>query len=781
MRFQEAPILDQFDPESDGYDYQSAIDSGDKPDEQTKHWSSLDPRTGMVLKGRNHPTWDMMVDEETKLGNSVIKADDGRYYSVKLPRYMSEAKPILEETGFEDTTLNVAERAKRDYDFAMENNLTLGFFGSLKREWTGKQALKKVPFAGGVIGGVENLATIAAANRLKSNYDYSKPIVSQQENIFIGQMQGLPAGLPQSMTYATKEGDKKLIADYFKYISTDQTVMGKIASGVSALPTWITEFAMTGGLASLGDEAAVKAGEKILGSYAQTTAGKLALKAAGWSGGAVARSAGLGHQVFDKMSKRQLDVILGLQEDENWAMSALIAWGDTVIESASESAGEGLTKAGGFALGKLPFGSKLTSALEKTWITVTGGTKGEFARKLLSKGGYSNILGEIGEERLGTILRAITEVDDFGLGKDASMIDRLKAGLLQDIENIGVEVGVLSVPMGGQFALSKISNLGRVKPDFDSTQFDQTVEPAPSAEVIKEITTPVDTKPEKATQIAPVEEKVVTPTQTTPETEIVKETPITIETANTSKEVEEITNQIITQGIDPTKTSARQADLQEDRAALGLGGIASAERKSWQKSLQQAKDQNVINESLRIAAEVNSKPRALTDVETAGLVMKAAQLKKEHKTLTAQMESLTDKSDIDSLSAKIDVVEKEFDTITNALYQSGTEKGRNLVSQKLTINQDFDLLSLKNRAKKIKGRELTEKENAKIEQLSKDLELQKQLNEAQQKRIGELMAKNFVREGSIRRFSKMKRVDIDAELDGLISRTKQLLDEGCLN
>ena len=45
------------------------------------HGASLDPRTGMVLKGRGHPTWDLMEQEETRLGNKIIKKN-GRYYSV---------------------------------------------------------------------------------------------------------------------------------------------------------------------------------------------------------------------------------------------------------------------------------------------------------------------------------------------------------------------------------------------------------------------------------------------------------------------------------------------------------------------------------------------------------------------------------------------------------------------------------------------------------------------------------------------------------------------------
>lgn len=70
-----------FDSEGVDYDYETAKASGGKPDE-TGHWGSLDPRTGMVLKGRQHETWDLMEKEEVRRGNKIAKKGD-RYYSVK--------------------------------------------------------------------------------------------------------------------------------------------------------------------------------------------------------------------------------------------------------------------------------------------------------------------------------------------------------------------------------------------------------------------------------------------------------------------------------------------------------------------------------------------------------------------------------------------------------------------------------------------------------------------------------------------------------------------------
>lgn len=71
----------KFDPEGSGYDYDSARKHGLGPD-KTGHWPSRVPRTGLILKGRKHPTWKKTVDEEKKKGYGIGKKD-GRYISKK--------------------------------------------------------------------------------------------------------------------------------------------------------------------------------------------------------------------------------------------------------------------------------------------------------------------------------------------------------------------------------------------------------------------------------------------------------------------------------------------------------------------------------------------------------------------------------------------------------------------------------------------------------------------------------------------------------------------------
>ena len=83
-----------FDPDSAGYDDDTFNASGQKRDPINNHASSLDPRTGMVLKGRNHPTFGWTINAEAELGNTIVKAKDGRYYSRSKDKLAEGDEPI---------------------------------------------------------------------------------------------------------------------------------------------------------------------------------------------------------------------------------------------------------------------------------------------------------------------------------------------------------------------------------------------------------------------------------------------------------------------------------------------------------------------------------------------------------------------------------------------------------------------------------------------------------------------------------------------------------------
>ena len=70
----------KFNPDSSGYDYESARKYGIKPDSRGK-WQSRVPETGLLLKGSKHKTWNETLLGEKKMGCKVVKKN-GRYYSI---------------------------------------------------------------------------------------------------------------------------------------------------------------------------------------------------------------------------------------------------------------------------------------------------------------------------------------------------------------------------------------------------------------------------------------------------------------------------------------------------------------------------------------------------------------------------------------------------------------------------------------------------------------------------------------------------------------------------
>jgi len=74
------PAVEKFDPEGSGYDYESANQYGIQPDE-TGHYQSRVPETGLLLKGRGHETWAKTVKGEEEAGYEIYQGKDKRYYS----------------------------------------------------------------------------------------------------------------------------------------------------------------------------------------------------------------------------------------------------------------------------------------------------------------------------------------------------------------------------------------------------------------------------------------------------------------------------------------------------------------------------------------------------------------------------------------------------------------------------------------------------------------------------------------------------------------------------
>jgi hypothetical protein len=222
----------------------------------------------------------------------------------------------------------------------------------------------------------------------------------------------------------------------------------------------------------------------------------------------------------------------------------------------------------------------------------------------------------------------------------------------------------------------------------------------------------------------------------------------------------------VTSAPEPSTTSARKSQMFADRVELDLPELPAPERKAWQKTLDEAKAKGTENAGV-LADEVLAKPRALNDVETGQLVLRAQEIKNQHSQTMKEIGAATDPDVISAKRNEADALQREFDKITEATKKSGTEKGRALASQKLTINQDFDLVSVLQRAKAAKGKELTIEERSKFEGMTKQIEeLQTKLAESEIKLKANQLQKEINKISRQRKRSETKAV-LDDEFAAL--------------
>lgn len=127
------PIPKKFDSESSDYDMRSAQAFGMTKDENGHYGSVIEASSSdkekynlpqesyLILKGRQHPTWNLMNDAEKERGFAVIKKGD-RYYSV--PQAYKDLNEIA-SLGLQTKTGPGARYSKRLWDLNSEDIIPL--------------------------------------------------------------------------------------------------------------------------------------------------------------------------------------------------------------------------------------------------------------------------------------------------------------------------------------------------------------------------------------------------------------------------------------------------------------------------------------------------------------------------------------------------------------------------------------------------------------------------------------------------------------------------------
>jgi len=301
--------------------------------------------------------------------------------------------------------------------------------------------VEKIPFfgLGWKIG--ELIDIRSTANRIKEAQAEGKDIFSKE---YIHDVEKLR--------------DLWMVDEYRK--ARGQTWGGMAVDIGSELPGFLVEMWASGGLASV-----FKSGTKeMLSGLGKNILGRAVRGAAGLAAGATARTITTGipriaqgilqrtnpQAVFDGIHKVRIE-----ESPEDLSSALLKSIGDTYIEYLSEDSGDVMGKLGSGALNsimaKSPKFATVVNATKKAWMKAFGKTSAEWAAKLNSVG-YHGVLAEMGEERLGDVLRSVTGVSDQSI-EDA---------LIPTKKQLKAELVTFAALGGG---LSVISRVGQWRKD----------------------------------------------------------------------------------------------------------------------------------------------------------------------------------------------------------------------------------------------------------------------------------------------------------------------------
>jgi len=356
-------------------------------------------------------------------------------------------------------------------------------------------ALEKVPLGGALVALFNQMTYEAAKTRLDSDWDYSTPVGFRDEvsermlgrvtpRVIEGKV--MEYDPYEFAEYADKESDERIVENYRRRKYAQNNWFSTVAWGISNLPTYMAEFAITGriytGVRSVGR----RAGLRLLGT---TKAGRFGARLLGWISGSTARGAiAFAPRGAEELAERRLEIREGIRPEESLGESIAKSWGNQIITAGAEVSGTTIMR----GLAKLPFARKFVPALQKAWSRKTGGSPSKFVNKLLKRGEYSTLLGELAEEEVETIFKAIAGTEDFGTGGDSTIGERLVAGLFQDFQNLPSTGVVLAFPAAVRMAAGMMTKRAIRPPE----PIKKPVETKPVAPEIVEKAPEIIEKPE---------------------------------------------------------------------------------------------------------------------------------------------------------------------------------------------------------------------------------------------------------------------------------------------
>ncbi len=270
-----------------------------------------------------------------------------------------------------------------------------------------------LPFVGGVVAAVRVGKLFNAAKRFEKN-EYEDE--SQKKN------------------------DEEKLMEYLKW-NEEQSIRGytrgaRVYNGVTQLPGFMIEVAATMGVAAFGKSAVTKAitetAKKVAGEAVEKGIGKAAVGAtaavAGTAAGGALQGSVMVNRTVPRFYERQVAANVFMSDKgvaiydkaiESPVTSAFKAWGEMGVEYSTELAGGTIFKPLGAIIGK-----KVAKFTPRIFIRTVRALQSKFPKvaakyDVMTKAGYNGFIEEIGEERLGDIVRPLLGLTEVGDNRDA--------------------------------------------------------------------------------------------------------------------------------------------------------------------------------------------------------------------------------------------------------------------------------------------------------------------------------------------------------------------------
>ena len=358
-----------------------------------------------------------------------------------------------------------AEQLAIDTENLKENPVIIPEEGSIEKQ-TYVDILKELKTADGVAKRLPVFGPLYKLAKMKEMMDAvevaNSPIGTTLSRSFPAPIGGFSGqSFTVNIDQAKKDTALKLVEKWIVEFdkTRNRTTGAKFTNALLEMPAFIVEFMLTGPVFKTGSASAKTAAKRLLGEYAETATGKLAIRAAGAGFGSLARTAVNIPKVLEGAASK-MTAGLTITDDGNAVFadaernpfSALASsFTDLYIENVSEIAGgaigEGFSFVGRGVAKRFDVIGKFTEELSALWINNapagTTRTLKQFLTKSTTKIGFNGILGEFAEERLAGLMRFATGKDTFN-------------EMVPSMEELLIEAGIFSVFGAGNLATEKI-------------------------------------------------------------------------------------------------------------------------------------------------------------------------------------------------------------------------------------------------------------------------------------------------------------------------------------